>query len=250
MYAWKCWRESRKRFCLLLILSFLLAFVSVIPAAVRRWDSEWRLERGGSEQRIAQVWRLATSVSLVGWGTVFAVLAALGLGTFCVGEEYKQGTLTYLLTKPRPRSYFLWVGWLVGALELMAILLAVVLGAFLSLLYLTGVVFSWRFFAMVFVLLAGALVLFGQTYFFTVLRRSARDGLTYSLGTFFILLAAPRASKELLDISLPSLLDFMRDASWVIATWHNFPVRSFIGWMALALAFPYAADRIFRRMEL
>jgi hypothetical protein len=107
MYLWKYWRESRIAFgagilvlAALTALSFRMGFDSA--------------NVGGSSAADAANFQLIVASSP--WA-----LFAWFMGSFGVGRNLGEGVGSYLLTRPRRRSWFVWRDWTFG-LALIAIL--------------------------------------------------------------------------------------------------------------------------------
>ena len=94
MYFWKCWRDSSLYFFVFLISTVVcLSFL-------------------GTGARVPDAGIMA--------GLLLS-LAAIGLGSVVASQEFSDGTIHFLFTKPRSRTYFVWVAWLTGLAELLAI---------------------------------------------------------------------------------------------------------------------------------
>jgi len=115
------------------------------------------------------------------------------LGSSGMPGDCNKETIYFLLTRPRRRGYFVWTGFAVGAGETLAIISLGVLAAFLMLVYLTGRVYTWRFFGVIPIFGVGTLVVYGQTFLLGILSRSTQDGITYSLGLFLAEVSLPVA---------------------------------------------------------
>ena len=117
MYLWKCWRDTRYPvftfFCGLAVA--YLFYLAIIQdwfgwVAARSFD----LDRD-SWERVAEI-------------TLRIAMLLMPLCGFLVGgealpQEFSGKTLTYLLSRPRTRGYFLWLSWLVGAAQLTLLML-------------------------------------------------------------------------------------------------------------------------------
>lgn len=250
MYAWKCWRDTRSRF--ILYLSLLVPLCVILAATALLWNPKtgWSLVRGSSQARIAWVGQDVVRVSLFFWGAFFTSIASFSLGASGIGEEFRRGSLEFLLTRPRRRSYFVWTGWAVGVCELLIILSLAVLATIGTLFYLTGSVYTWRFLGVILFLFPGGAVLYGLTYFMTVLLRSSRDALGYSVVLLFMHLLLTVAVRQWWQVDLPSLTDLLGSYKWIIDAAVPFPAARVAGWGLIAAAFPVAAQLIFDRAEV
>jgi ABC-type transport system involved in multi-copper enzyme maturation permease subunit len=242
MYAWKWWRESRKR-----IISYLIMLL--VATAVSPWLSLWDYPHatgGILGAGIVEMWRIA----LTGFGSFVVVLAGLNLGASGVGEEFAQGTVEFLLTRPRRRRYFVWASWAIGAATLFIMIALAILGSFATFVYVTKSAQYWKFLTMIVPLFVLGTLVFGLTYFMTAVRRSTRNGLTSSLGLILIGLLLPAAVQLQWRINLPTPLDMLDASMWATIPGTHFPVAATAGWSLVALAFPLATQFLFERAEV
>ena len=103
MYVWKCWRDTRRFFV------FFLA-IAALPMPMAAFAS-----RFGTAIRDAGPLAFQNTFMMV----VTAV--AYALATICAIQEFTDKTAHFLFTKPRSRSYFVWMSWLVGFTELLTV---------------------------------------------------------------------------------------------------------------------------------
>jgi hypothetical protein len=248
MYGWKVWRDTRARFLLLLALLTLVAAVSVLQTFMLEKKTRAAFHGVEIPGRVGELWAATGRVFQLGWGTLLLV-ASLALGTFGVGEERKQGTLDFLLTRPRSPAYFVWVGWGVGVLEVLAMVCAGTLASFLTLCFLTQNLFSWRFLTSALILWTAGIVVFGLTYFLTIVLESPRDGLSLSLLLLFGHVLVTVVTEQMFGFRSPSLLDFLGKTDWIIGEAAVFPAGSLAGWLAVGLFWPAFAVYVFQRRE-
>ncbi len=247
MYVWKCWRDSRSRFIVsviaLLALCVFFTYMGVKFAS--------GAIGAGPPSSVSQTWSHATSFVLGGVASLFTLLSGLVMGASSLGEEFKERTADFLLVRPRRRSYWVWTGWSVGVLELSVMAFLAAATTFGTLTYLTGHVQTWRPLATAVPLAIGGAVAYGLTYFMTVVARNGQQGLTYGFGIFFINLLLPAAAIYYPNLHPPSVLEFMLGAcKWVAGTSRAFPTGSLVLWIAVALAFPFAAQLLLERAEV
>jgi ABC-type transport system involved in multi-copper enzyme maturation permease subunit len=103
MYVWKCWRDTRWFF-------FVFLGIAVFPmpmAVLASRDRAVILDAG--------------SVAFQYTFVVIVTAVAYALATLCAIQEFTDKTAHFLFTKPRSRSYFVWVSWMVGFAELLGI---------------------------------------------------------------------------------------------------------------------------------
>jgi ABC-type transport system involved in multi-copper enzyme maturation permease subunit len=247
MYVWKCWRDSRSRFIVSVIaLLALCVFFTYMEAKFA-----FGMIGAAPPSSVSQTWSHATSFVLGGVASLFTLLCGLVMGASGPGEEFKERTADFLLVRPRRRSYWIWTGWFVGVLELSAMVFLAGATTFGTLIYLTGHVQTWRPLATAVPLAIGGAVAYGLTYFMTVVARNGQQGLTYGFGIFFINLLLPAAAIYYRNFHPPSVLEFMLGAcKWVAGTSRAFPTGSLVLWIAVALAFPFAAQLLLERAEV
>jgi hypothetical protein len=178
------------------------------------------------------------------------LLAALTLAVASIGEEYKEKTLDFLLTRPRRRRYWVWTCWSVGAGEILGLVVAGVVGTFGALCYESGYVYSWRLLATTLPLFAGAVAVYSLTYLLTVLARNGEQGLSYGLGILFIDLLLPVAGYNW-HFHLPSVMSFMMaGCEWATSPTLVFPLVKLIIYAVVALAGGRVAQLVLERAEV
>ena len=242
MYFWKCWRENRVRFIgSLTIFPALCVFITTVVA-----------RRGGMglHPSAAGAWSATTEFVLGAWASFFTLLWGLLLGPASVGEEFQQGTAGFLLSRPRRRRYWVWMGWSAGLCELGGMVVITVAATFGTVTYMTGHVYTWWPLATTLPLVVGGMGTYGVTCFMTLVARSGRQGLSYGFGILFIALLLPVAVAYNWNVHLPSILGFMVDAcKWSSRPSGAFPAGALFGWTIVALAFPLATQWLLERSE-
>jgi hypothetical protein len=129
-------------------------------------------------------------------------------------------------------------------------ILVTVAATFATLTHLTGHVLTWWPLATTLPLIIGGLVVYGLTYFMTMVARSGRQGLSYSIGILFISLLLPAAAAYNWNVHLPSVFGFMMDTcKWFGRPTGAFPAGALFGWTIVALAFPLATQLLLDRAE-
>jgi len=247
MYAWKCWRDNRARVIGYVIgISVLCVFVTYVNLRL-----QGEAFRRTFVPDVAHAWSNTSAFVLGACASLLILIWALFLGASSLGEEFKEKTAEFLLVRPRRRRYWVWVGWLVGIVELSVIAFAAVVATFAALAYLTGHVPSWRPLAIALPLALGGAVVYGLTCFLTIVARSGQQGLSYALGILFIHLILPVAVSYYWKVDVPSVLGFMVGASkWIVGIARTFPSGSLVLWSAIALAFPFASQLLLERAEV
>ncbi len=250
MYAWKCWLDTRVRFLSFLIsLAILISLSAVTSSLDWRPGSGWSLGHGGLEW-VSDVWKKTIVGGLLLWGAGITALASLSLGASGLSEEFATGTIQFLLTRPKPRSHFVWTGWAVGICELLVIVLIGMTAGFGTLVVLTGRVYTWRILGMVPFLFAWGAVLYGLTYLMAVLTRDGRNGVIYSLLLTFVYIFSASGAHRFWRVHVPSLFDLLGNYKWVMESDSRFPAASLLGWISVAVIFPVFTQLAFERAEV
>jgi len=246
MYAWKCWRDSRLRFVAYLTLVVALPINPTLSPAFRLTDKGWTLLRDSSPVFTNALVESALH-AFAGFGLVLFALAGIAMGASGVGDEYKPGSLEYLLTRPRQRRHFVWVGWLVGVIEMLAMTSVSAAVIFSLVFYLSRGTALWRLVALVPLMLVMALVFFGLAYLGTVITREGKNGLAFAvLATLAYLIVSFLLQREW-GIELPSFIGLLRP---VVDGGKPFAFGLLAFWTAFALACPLAAQWIFERRDI
>jgi ABC-type transport system involved in multi-copper enzyme maturation permease subunit len=182
--------------------------------------------------------------------SLIILLAALTLAVASLGEEYKEKTLDFLLTRPRRRRYWVWACWSVGAGEILGLVVAGVVGTFGALCYESGYVYSWRLLATTLPLFVGAVAVYSLTYVLTVLTRSSEQGISYGMGILLVDLLLPIAALYW-HVHLSSVMSLMHGGcGWATSPALAFPLGELIIYAVVALAFPLAAQLVLERAEV
>jgi len=169
MYFWKCWRDTRSFF-----IAFLIIAAAVIPVTALVCTGTGLMRDFGRDAASSTFGLLMTVITL-------------GLGAIDAVHEFADKAVHFLFTKPRSRAYFVWVGWVVGCIEVLAIAVVNLLAGGVTLaFYSRGPFWSALFgalkgFDVVGISIYGAFV-YGQTYSLTAVLRNGLRGLGASLG--------------------------------------------------------------------
>src|SRR5580704_18585359 len=109
MYFWKCWRETRVSFYVLLFI--------VVTLGVLLWKFlDFTMSALSPKQLFAPAWAML----LFGFSALLS-LAGMSFGATGIGEEFAHNTASFLLTKPRSIRYFVWTAWVANAAQLLAL---------------------------------------------------------------------------------------------------------------------------------
>lgn len=241
MFIWKCWYDTRKFFFVFLALFPLLAPALVLFVANRTgqwsWGQPLTPEIG---QRISQV-----NLSL---GFLLGFFAGFSLAAAGIGQEFKNGTLEHLLTRPRSRRYFIWTSWAVGIAELFMMFTLGTLATSGYLFLTGGTVDTWQMLMLPPLLLIPAAVFYGLVYLLGILLRGSIHTGVAGVGVLILYGLLGVALNYYWQIELPNLYVLF---NWVINDMRGeFPALSLAGWTLVALAFPLAAQWVFERAEI
>ena len=248
MYFWKCWRDSRSQFIAGLII--LVAICGIFTVAAARFGGPESI-RTGAAPSVAQAWSSAAEVVLRAWASLLIIVWGFALGSTGLGNEFEGSTADFLFTRPRRRRYWVWAGWTVGVLELSGVVFAAVVTTFALLSFLTGQVYTWRLMITIPTLAIGGAVVYGLTYFMTVVARSGRQGLSYAIGIFLIALLLAAVLGHYWKIEMPSVMGFMMTScKWAAGVAKSFPSGGMILWIVVALVFPLAAQALVESTEV
>jgi ABC-type transport system involved in multi-copper enzyme maturation permease subunit len=254
VYLWKYWRDTRRGVYIYLGLLILFALVWLIGMY--------------RANRIHHIYGdpVMTWTMMVGIAFSLTFLCALVMGfangSTSVGSDMSKGTSDFLLTRPRPRRHFVWVGWAPGIGELFALIAFTAVLVFAGMTFATGPV--WRqlsspmrfgvdkgvldLWLMVAMVLLTAAVIYGLAYFLGILLRSGQRGLIASLAIVFAYSMVGGLLKQWAGISLPSL-NFAGHPD-IVAPWYMTPRVEIIIWAIVGLAFPFAAQIALDRADV
>ena len=238
MYIRKCWRDTRSRFIFFLIVITAVGVffpIILVPIDVRTGD-------------VAHLWSDGTSVLGV-LCSILALLAALSMAAPSIGQEFKEQTLGFLLTRPRRRRYWVWTCWAVGVCELGVVIILAVVATFGTLCFVSGRVYTWRLLVAILPMFIGTVAVYSLTYLLTVLTRSSEQGISYGMGILIIDLFIPLVGLYW-HVHLSSVMSFViAGCRWTASPKLAFPLGQLAIYAAVALAFPLAAQLVLERAE-
>lgn len=274
MYLWKCWRDTRSTFLVLLgatlaigvfgvYVYFILGAGDAERVIVGAHGSTHTVQVGVEQLHViapipagahadryrrlttrpdssAVMWRAAAQsmmLSLVG----IAPLAGFLLGSLGVGVEFEKRTADFLLTRPRSRRYFLWNSWGLGMVQMLALTLLVLIANWLA---------PFRFspprsLHTVVSISIIAMVIYSVTYLTTTLARSSRNGLALSLLVFTAYGGVCVWLRYWSDIQIPIIFELLASGGR-----RGADIGIVIGWLVVALVSMLAAQFAFERQEV
>jgi ABC-type transport system involved in multi-copper enzyme maturation permease subunit len=248
MYFWKCWRDTRSRYFTLLFSCVLLA-VAVSGSLMFHYGTSrgFKFNPPRTPSEIDTVWGIACEEV----GVLASFLAAgLGaaLGAAGLGEELQNGTAAFLLTRPRPRAYFLNVRWAVAIAQLAAFSISVALALFATLFLCTHRVGSLWFISVGVIFFTFSLLSFAMTDLFTLVRENVRDGVAIALFISVAWLLAVPVVNIFWRLDLPTPTNLFVALLSPRKTWLG--LWDMAGWLALSLALVLPAQYVLKRKEI
>jgi hypothetical protein len=173
-------------------------------------------------------------------------VVALGLGAIGAIQEFTDKTAHFLFTKPRPRFYFVWIGWVVGCTEILAIALVNVLVGGITLAHYGKIPFGSVVFDLikkqdVAPILIDALFIYSLTYSLTAVLRNGLKGLGASMGSLAILQALAVAIRMRWNVNVPLPPQPIGSLSQAISN---------LVWMLVALLLVFSAQLVVERVEI
>ncbi len=238
MYLWKCWRDTRSTFYVLVgAILAVGAFAGYVA-----WDPfGWIAAKA---QDLRELWEGSAGV-FVTMAMQLVPVAGFVLGALGVGTEFEKGTADFLLTRPRSRRYLLWTSWGLGAAQVVAL----VLGSVILRLVLAnspGAEDPGAFLRPVAILATLALLFYSVTYMMTTLARNSRHGTGLGLAAFSGYTGLYMWLRFWYDIHIPvpwNLLPALRSGE-------VFSIVPIAGWLTVAAAFMLIAQFRFERQEV
>jgi len=137
MYFRLCWLNSRYRLAIYLALAVALVLLATLPESFASRSGHWVIVHAATEKEAMRVWQEGVERAAFVL-TVLLILAAADLGTLVLGDDPARKNLHFLLTRPKSRSHFIWMGWIAGLSELGALWLFSILLMISVLSWLTG----------------------------------------------------------------------------------------------------------------
>ena len=228
MYFWKCWRDTRSFF-----IAFLIIAATAIPVTAVVCTGTGLMRDFGTDAASSTFGLLMTVITL-------------GLGSIGAIYEFADKAVHFLFTKPRSREYFVWVGWAVGCIEVLAIAVVNLSAGGVTLaFYSRGPIWSALFGALKAFNILGILIyglfVYALTYSLTAVLRNGLKGLGAGLGATTGLWAFAAAMRARWNIHVPIPAD--RIGSLPMAVSNGV-------WILAALVFVFAAQLVVERTEV
>ncbi len=248
MYYWKIWRENRVRFFALLILGLVICWPVSIIVSADVVAAGYEVGQVPSAELGLRFWGHGREVLGIAAGiAVYFVGLLAGCGG--IGEEVERGSAAFLLTRPRPRGYFVWAFWLTGTFQVLAFTLTAMLSSYAVLFYYIRRPAPWNFLLLGPVLTITGLLGIGLVNLFTTASRRTKNGVGGGVAftvLYLVLAFVTYALKNRHEIGfrLPTPL-VLYDLNWNVAL-----VSAMLGWLAVSLALVGVCHWIVARLEV
>jgi ABC-type transport system involved in multi-copper enzyme maturation permease subunit len=250
MYAWKCWRETRARFVILLTAVLSLAAIFVAEVLTPAPHGQFVATVSPAVQADLEMHLLVTGVLQITANIAF--LAAFFLGATAVGGELDAGTAEYLWTRPRSRASMSWTHWSVCVAELAVIVFIPNCLAAAVVANRTGDWKQWSLLLGAPVFVFAALPILGLTMLMAALRRSAAGSLIFASGILAGYIFIGIMAERYWNFHLPQLSGTLR--IWLPGVHTEgataFPWGAALRVAALAVVFPLATQYVLKRTEI
>ena len=246
MYAWKCWRDTQ-----LSLLAFsgglLLAYL-FYWAMVRDWFG-WGPE--GALGFVRPVWLQAADMT-VRLATLLMPLIGFIIGSEGIAHDFRAKNLTYLLSRPRARAFFLLLSWAMGAAQIVLLMLVAGLLDRLKPSMDSFPKLAFTQLPMLKIILAVtvvALAIHSFTFMCSIVLRSGRMGARVAFAVCFVGMMV--ADFDAQNLSALSPVTFVREVAIAAAfpQKHAFPVLLAAMWTAVSLAMVAVSCWSFLRYE-
>jgi ABC-type transport system involved in multi-copper enzyme maturation permease subunit len=109
--------RNRFRLVAYLVLGCSLILLGTLPVTIKSVHGHWVWVHPRTVSDAEDAWRFG--FEHVALAMIFLMLfSAADLGSLGVGESAARKEYDFLLTRPRPRRYFVWTAWLAGLTQL------------------------------------------------------------------------------------------------------------------------------------
>jgi hypothetical protein len=172
----------RFRLVAYLVLGCALMLLATLPVTMKSVHGHWVWVHPKTAADAMDVWRFGNEhVALV---IIFLLLfSAADLGSLGVGESAARKEYDFLVTRPRPRRYFVWTAWLGGFTQLCLLALFSLAVAMSSLYALTSWLFPQRLWLLSLGAFEASVLVFSAAFALSTATGSSRSGfeLVFSL---------------------------------------------------------------------
>jgi ABC-type transport system involved in multi-copper enzyme maturation permease subunit len=230
-----------------LTIAVVLTILGALPEAFEYRAGHWVI-LAMTPDRAARIWDVGVdhTLSLL---LVVLLFAAADLGALALGEDTKRRELDFLLTRPRPRHYFIWTSWLAGLTELVPLLVLPILTSILVLFTLTRAMLAGRLLQQCVPLFAMAAALYTLVFLLATATGSAQNGFQFAALIIILYNGFNYARNEAW---------FYRDYrpkyygafDWYQSSHQLFPYVSLVLLVCATLMLPLLAQAAFKRRDL
>lgn len=247
MYFWICWYTKRYRLVIYLTLAIVLTFMGCLPEALEYQGGHWFLPKM-TPPLVTRIWDSGT-VNTIGVLIVVMLFAAADLGALAMGEDSKRRELDFLLTRPKPRNYFVWTSWLAGLTELVPLLALPILISVIVMFYMTNALYPGVLVRMSLALFAMAASMYAMVFLFSTLSGTPQNGLQIAGFVVFLYAGFNYARSE------AWFNGGFHAKSWSAFDWFEeshqlFPHANLLVLICVTLALPLIAQVGFKRKDL
>jgi hypothetical protein len=231
MYYLKCWRDARRS---------MLAYVGAVAFCIIMWVLPYPGHSYAARPKVE-------AELVLSWSYVCAWILAIAFGATGPGADIGEGLGPFLMTRPRSRAYFNWIGWAAGLSEVV-VMVAVTVG----MLTVAGAIRSggvawyhvpWASASRVTHMLDAAVittvVTYGMTYLLTTIFKSGKRAIIGTIVITALYVVGGNWVREVSGLTLPSPT-LQPGNSALLA----------LGWLLFALACPLAAQAVLSRAEV
>lgn len=247
MYFRTCWYTRRYRLVIYLTLAVVLTVLGCLPEAFDFPNGHWALAKM-TPMRVARVWDVGT-MSTLGILLVILLFAAADLGALAMGEDLKRREMDFLLTRPKPRRYFVWTSWLAGLMELLPLLALPLLVAILLLFEMTRALQPGVMIRLSLVIFALAAAMYGLVYTVSALSGTAQNGLQIA-GFLIFLYAGFNFARGGVGFYFVAHPKFWEAFDWYESSHQLFPFANLLILIGVMLALPLIVQTVFDRKDL
>ncbi|MHB8654102.1 MAG: hypothetical protein ACYDA9_09505 [Terriglobia bacterium] len=178
MYFWTCWYTRRFRLAIYLTIAIVLTILGALPEAFVYRAGHWVVPPM-TPAFAARIWDAGADHTLT-LLLVVLLFAAADLGALALGEDTKRRELDFLLTRPRPHHYFIWISWLAGLTELVPLLVLPIVTSILVLFTLTHTMLAGGLLRHCVPLFAMAAALYTLVFLLATLTGGAQNGFQFA----------------------------------------------------------------------
>lgn len=246
MYLWKCWRDNRSTF---LLVVAAVAACGAFGLFVRYDPFGWIAAKAEWPRSLWHATAQAMMLTMVG----SMPIAGFVFGSNGVGAEFERRTADFLLTRPRSPRYLLWTNWSVGAAMMIALVTLSVLITWMARYeYQGGPARTARGLVGMWIV---ALTIYSVTYLMTTLARNCRNGVGLGVLVFCAYTGLYVWLKLWFAVEIPFVFQLtfssgrggfeVEDAS----TFLNAANIAILGWLAVCVILTYIAQFVFERQE-